>query len=56
MTKSLQKPNEERGETSERLILHDQVSLKPSLGGFVIANKVNEHLQVALDAYNSCIT
>ena len=35
---------------------NEEESSKPSLRGSMIVDKVKEPLQVALDAYNSCIT
>ena len=68
--KSVEKPNEIKGETSEpkqpnkahkessepQPSNEGKESTKPSSGGSIIVKKVNESLQVALDAYNNLIT
>ncbi len=54
---SLEQPSDERGETEEpRVPKEDKVSSKPSSGGSMIVDKVNEPLQAALDAHDSRIT
>ena len=68
--KSAERPNENIGETSEpkqpnkahkepsepQPSNEDKESTKPSSGGSVIVDKVNESLQAALDAYNNRVT
>ena len=50
-------PNKAQGEPSEPKVPNeDGESTKPSSGGFVIVDKINELLQAALGAYNSRIT
>lgn len=55
---SKEKPREKPGETSKQTQAKDEdkFSTKSSEGGSVIVDKVHEHLQAALDAYNSRIT
>ena len=48
--------HEQEKPQEQPIVLNDRGSLKPSSGGSVIVDRVNEPLKAALDAYNSRIT